>query len=61
MHVTSLLYTCIIHAKMVHVYTKMLEFTVFKHIFPMQKMTNNGQMLYRTILEPFKHNYHQDY
>ena len=59
MHVASLLYTCIIHAKMVqHVYTQMLEFTVFKHNLLMQKY---GQILYRTILEPFKHNYHQDY
>ena len=31
MHDASSLYTCIIHAKMVqHVYTQMLEFTVFK-------------------------------
>ena len=38
MHVASLLYTCIMHAKMaLHVYTKMLEFTVFKHNLPMQK------------------------
>ena len=37
MHVTSLLYTCIVHVKMAHVYTKMLEYTVFKHNFPMQK------------------------
>ena len=38
MHVASLPYTCIIHAKMgQHVYAKMLEFTVFKHNFPMQK------------------------
>ena len=38
MHVASLLYTCIIHAKMAqHVYTKMLEFTVFKHNLPIQK------------------------
>ena len=62
MHVASLLYMCIIHAKMAqHVYTKTLEFTVFKHNLPMQKITNYGQILYRTILEPFKHNYHQDY
>ena len=55
MHDAPLLYTCIIHAKMVqHVYTQMLEFT---HA----KITNYGQILYRTILEPFKHNYHQDY
>ena len=38
MHVASLLYKCIIHAKMTqHVYTQMLEFTVFKHSLPMQK------------------------
>ena len=38
MHVASLLYMCIIHAKMAqHVYTKTLEFTVFKHNLPMQK------------------------
>ena len=37
MHDAPLLYTCIIHTKMVHVYTQMLEFTVFKHNLPMQK------------------------
>ena len=38
MHVASLLYTCIIHVRMAqHVYIKMLEFTVFKQNFPMQK------------------------
>ena len=38
MHDAPLLYTCIIHAKMAqHVYTQMLEFTVFKHNLPMQK------------------------
>ena len=38
MHAASLPYTCIIHVKMVqHVYTQMLEFTVFKHNLPMQK------------------------
>ena len=38
MHVASLLYTCIIHAKMAqHVYAKMLEFTLFKDNLPMQK------------------------
>ena len=38
MHDVTLLYTCIIHAKMVqHVYTLMLEFTVFKHNLSMQK------------------------
>ena len=37
MHDASLLYTYIILAKMVqHVYTQMLEFTVFKHNLPMQ-------------------------
>ena len=62
MHDASLLYTCIIHAKMVqHVYTQMLEFTVFKHNSTHAKITNYGQILYRTILKPFKHNYHQDY
>ena len=38
MHDASLLYTCIIHAKMVqHVYTQLLEFTVFKHNLLTQK------------------------
>ena len=38
MHAASLLYTRIIHAKMAqHVYTQMLEFTVFKDNLPMQK------------------------
>ena len=38
MHAASLLYTCIIHAKMAqHVYAQMLEFTAFKHNLPMQK------------------------
>ena len=38
MHAASLLYICIIHAKMVqHVYTQMLELTVFKQNLPMQK------------------------
>ena len=38
MHAASLLYTCIIYAKMAqHVYTQMLEITVFKHNLPMQK------------------------
>ena len=37
MHAASLLNTHIIHVKMTHVYTKMLEFTVFKHNYPMQK------------------------
>ena len=38
MHAASLLYTCIIHAKMArHVYTQMLKFTVFKHNLPMEK------------------------
>ena len=38
MHAASLLYPCIIHAKMAqHVYKQMLEFTVFKHNLPMQK------------------------
>ena len=38
MHAASLPYTCITHAKMVqHLYTQMLEFTVFKHNLPMQK------------------------
>ena len=60
MHAASLLYTCVIHAKMAHVHTQMLEFTVFKHV-TLVKITNYGQILYRTILEPFKHNYHQDY
>ena len=37
MHDAPLLYTCIIHAKMVqHVYTQTLEYTVFKHNLPMQ-------------------------
>ena len=37
-HAASLLYTCIIHDKMAqHVYTQMLEFTVFKHNLHMQK------------------------
>ena len=38
MQVAFLLHTYIIHVKMAqHVYTKMLEFTVFKHNFPMLK------------------------
>ena len=38
MYVTSLLNTCIIHVNIAqHVYTQMLEFTVFKHNFPMLK------------------------
>ena len=38
MHAASLLYTCIIHAKMAQcVYTQMLEFILFKHNLPMQK------------------------
>ena len=38
MHVASLLNTCIIHVNMAQlVYTKMAEFTVFKHNFPMLK------------------------
>ena len=38
MHVASLLHTCIIHVSIAqHVYTKMLEFTVFKHNFLMLK------------------------
>ena len=38
MNVAFLLSTCIIHVKMEqHVYTWMLEYTVFKHNFPMQK------------------------
>ena len=38
MHDAPLLYTCIIHAKMVqHVHTQKLEFTVFKQNLPMQK------------------------
>ena len=62
MHGASLLNTCIIHVKMAqHVYTKMLEFTVFKTQFPHAKITDYGQILYKTILELFKHNYHQDY
>ena len=57
-----LLNTCIIHVKMAqHVYTKMLEFTLFKHNFPHAKITDYGQILYNTILESLKHNYHQDY
>ena len=39
----------------------MLEFTVFKQQFPHAKITNYGQMLYKTIPGPFKHIYHQDY
>ena len=35
MYVASLPNTCITHVNMTqHVYTKMLEFTVFKHNFP---------------------------
>ena len=50
MHAASLLYTCIIHVKMVqHVYTKMLEFTVFKHNLPMQKQ----QIMVKYCIEPF--------
>ena len=38
MHDASLPYTCIIYAKVVqHVYTQMVEFTVFKDNLPMQK------------------------
>ena len=38
MHDATLLYRCIIHVRMLqHVYTQMLEFTVFKHNLPMQK------------------------
>ena len=38
MHVAPLLNTCIIHVNIAqHVYTKMLEFIVFKHNFPMLK------------------------
>ena len=38
MHVASFLNTSIIHVNMAqHVYTKTLEFTVFKHNFPMLK------------------------
>ena len=48
MHDTSLLYTCIIYAKMVqHVYTQTLEFTVFKTQFTNAKVTNYGQIMYR--------------
>ena len=36
MHVASLLNTCIIHVSIEqHVFTKMLEFTLFKHNFTM--------------------------
>ena len=50
MHDAPLLYTCIIHAKMVqHVYTQMLEFTVFKHNLPMQKY----QIMVRYCIELF--------
>ena len=62
MHVASLLNRCIIHVNMAqHVYTEMLEFTVFKHNFPMPKIAHYGQILYKTIPEPFKHIYHHDY
>ena len=51
MHVASLPNTCITHVNIAqHVYTKMLEFTVLKHIFPHTYITNYGQMLYKTIL-----------
>ena len=62
MHVASLPNTCIIHVNIAqHVYTKMLEFTVFKHNFAHAKITNYSQILYKTIPEPFKHIYHQEY
>ena len=61
MHAASLPNTCITHVNTAqHVYTKMLEFTVFKHNFP-HTLTNYGQMLYKIILGSFKHIYHQDY
>ena len=38
MHDAPLLYTCIIHDRMVqHVYIQMLEYTAFKHNLSMQK------------------------
>ena len=62
MHVASLPNTCITHVNIAqHVYTKILEFTVFKHNFPHTEITNYGQMLYKTIPGPFKHIYYQDY
>ena len=32
-----------------------------KHKFPNAKITNYGQILYKSIAGPFKHVYHQDY
>ena len=41
MHVASLPNICITHVNIKqHVYTQMLEFTVFKHNFPHTQITN---------------------